>query len=386
MAKVEIKVPSLGESETEATLISWLKQEGDVVAVDEVLAEVESDKITMEITALDPGVLTGISKKVDDLVHPGEVIAYIDVDEKAAKAKPASDSGAAAKKEEAAPEKPIQSKQAAEPEKSVVTEQPVEPEAKKEPEKPVTKVSPARPVTQAVPDEGKLEERVPMTGLRKRIATRLKEAQNTAAILTTFNEVNMQPVMDMRAKYKDSFKSKYDVGLGFMSFFVHACCEALQQFPTVNAFIDGEDVVYRNYFDIGIAVSTDKGLVVPVLRDAGMLGFAEIERRIASFAEKARSGGLMPDDLKGGTFSITNGGVFGSLLSTPILNPPQSAILGMHAIQKRPVAVDDEIVIRPMMYLALSYDHRLIDGRDAVQFLVKVKEMLEYPAAPLLDL
>ncbi len=375
MAKVEIKVPSLGESETEATLISWLKQEGDVVAVDEVLAEVESDKITMEITALDPGVLTGISKKVDDLVHPGEVIAYIDVDEKAA-----------ARKEEATPEKAAKSKKVAEPEKPVETEPPVEPEAKKELEKPVAKVSQARPVTQAATDEGKLEERVPMTGLRKRIAARLKEAQNTAAILTTFNEVNMQPVMDMRAKYKDAFKSKYDVGLGYMSFFVHACCEALQQFPTVNAFIDGEDVVYRNYFDVGIAVSTDKGLVVPVLRDAGILGFAEIERRIAGFAEKARSGGLMPDDLKGGTFSITNGGVFGSLLSTPILNPPQSAILGMHAIQKRPVAVDDEIVIRPMMYLALSYDHRLIDGRDAVQFLVKVKEMLEYPAAPLLDL
>ena len=225
-----------------------------------------------------------------------------------------------------------------------------------------------------------------MSGLRKRIATRLKEAQNTAAMLTTFNEVNMQAVMDMRSKYKDKFTKKHGVGLGFMSFFVKACAHAASQFPAMNAFIDGEEVVYHNYMDVGIAVSTEKGLVVPVLRDAGQMSFAEIEQGIASLADRARDGGLMPDDLKGGTFSITNGGVFGSLLSTPIVNPPQSGILGMHSIQQRPVAENGQVVIRPMMYLALTYDHRLIDGKDAVQFLVAVKSYLEQPGVALLDL
>jgi 2-oxoglutarate dehydrogenase E2 component (dihydrolipoamide succinyltransferase) len=228
-------------------------------------------------------------------------------------------------------------------------------------------------------------ERVPMSRLRKRIATRLKEAQNTAAILTTFNEVNMQYVMDIRNHHKDAFMDKYGAKLGFMSFFVKACVYAASKYPAINAYIDGDDVLYHNYMDVGVAISTKNGLVVPVLRDAGLMSFAEIEQGIVSLANKAREGGLMPDDLKGGTFSITNGGVFGSMLSTPILNTPQSAILGMHTIQKRVVVENDQMVIRPMMYLALSYDHRLIDGKEAVGFLVAVKEALEGFGGTLLD-
>lgn len=383
MADVEIKVPSLGESELEATLISWLKAEGDSVAVDDVLAEIESDKITMEITALDAGTLKTIFKQVDDTVEPGEVVALIDTSVKAAakKEKPAvaeakaeTEPVAEAKKEvEAVAEEVVQKSEA----------------VKSESPKPVAlkpeTVEQKKVVTASAGSE-RLEERVPMNRIRKRIATRLKGAQNTAAMLTTFNEVNMQAVMDLRAKYKEKFKEKHGVNLGFMSFFVKACAHAAAEFPAINAFIDGEEIVYHNYMDVGIAVSTDKGLVVPVLRGAGQLSYAGIEQGVASLAGKARDGGLVPDDLKGGTFSITNGGVFGSLLSTPILNPPQSAILGMHTIQKRPVAENDHVVIRPMMYLALTYDHRLIDGREAVQFLVAVKAYLEQPGMALLDL
>jgi len=372
MADVEIKVPSLGESETEATLISWLKAEGDGVAVDDVLAEIESDKITMEITALDAGVLKKVFKQVDEVVEPGEVIALVDtsvnvtISETKARVenkpeieeKPADEAGTVQKKAEAVVEELLK--------------------------KPVPVDLPA-----VIEREGlseRVEERVAMSGLRKRIGKRLKDAQNTAAMLTTFNEVNMQSVMDLRAKYKEQFKAKHGVNLGFMSFFVKACTHAASQFPAINAYIDGEEIVYHNYMDVGVAVSTEKGLVVPVLRDVGQLSFSAIEQGVASLAVKARDGGLVPDDLKGGTFSITNGGVFGSLLSTPILNPPQSAILGMHTIQKRPVAENDQVVIRPMMYLALTYDHRLIDGRDAVQFLVAVKAYLEQPGLALLDL
>jgi len=380
MADVEIKVPSLGESETEATLVSWLKGEGDAVAVDDVLAEIESDKITMEITALDAGVLKAMHKQAGDTVEPGEVIGLIDTAVAAAKAKAPV----------AAPEEVAGSGSAAAAE--TVAEKRVEPVKKIQPQperrpQPQKSISAAEAQPAEFPgDSGRVEERVAMSGLRKRIAGRLKDAQNTAAMLTTFNEVNMQPVMDLRAKYKEQFKARHDVGLGFMSFFVKACAHAASRFPAMNAFIDGEEIVYHNYMDIGIAVSTERGLVVPVLRDAGRMSFAAIEQGVASLAERAREGGLMPDDLKGGTFSITNGGVFGSLLSTPILNPPQSGILGMHAIQKRPVVENDQIVIRPMMYLALTYDHRLIDGREAVQFLVAVKEYLEQPAVALLDL
>lgn len=385
MADVEIKVPSLGESETEATLVSWLKDEGDPVAVDDVLAEIESDKITMEITALDAGTLKSIHKQVDDVVEPGEVIGLIDTsmikekktsikkEEKAVFAEPETRS-------EAKKEDKKENKEEAKKENTQKVEKIVE--------RTVEKRSNVSPVTQShAPQSGeRIEERVAMSGLRKRIATRLKDAQNTAAMLTTFNEVNLQPVMDLRAKYKEKFQTRHGVGLGFMSFFIKACAYASGQFPAMNAFIDGDEVVYHNYMDIGVAVSTDKGLVVPVLRDAGKMSFADIEQGVASLASRAREGGLMPDDLKGGTFSITNGGVFGSLLSTPIVNPPQSGILGMHAIQQRPVAENGQVVVRPMMYLALTYDHRLIDGSEAVQFLVAVKAYLEQPGVALLDL
>jgi len=370
MADVEIKVPSLGESETEATLISWLKAEGDGVAVDDVLAEIESDKITMEITALDAGMLKKVFKQVDEVVEPGEVIAIID----------SSAKGAISKTK---PEKRVEVEDKPDDEAAAVQKK-----AEAVVEELLKKPKPTK-IPDLIEREGlseRVEERVAMSGLRKRVGKRLKDAQNTAAMLTTFNEVNMQSVMDLRAKYKDQFKAKHGVNLGFMSFFVKACAHAASQFPAVNAYIDGEEIVYHNYMDVGVAVSTEKGLVVPVLRDVGQLSFSVIEQGVSSLAVKARDGGLVPDDLKGGTFSITNGGVFGSLLSTPILNPPQSAILGMHTIQKRPVAENDQVVIRPMMYLALTYDHRLIDGRDAVQFLVAVKAYLEQPGMALLDL
>jgi len=376
MANVEIKVPSLGESENEATLVSWLKAEGDAVAVDDVLAEIESDKITMEITALDAGAMGKLLKQAGDTVAPGEVIGSIDTAKKAAapaktKKKPAIESRAETVRTDEIVVEPVASQP-----------KPAKPTAPAVKDQPKTEL-PSRPVPLS---EGRVEERVAMSGLRKRIAVRLKDAQNTAAMLTTFNEVNMQSVINLRAKHKDKFEKKHGVGLGFMSFFVKACAHAAAKFPAINAFIDGEEIVYHNYMDVGIAVSTNKGLVVPVLRDAGELSFADIEKGIAGLAARGRDGGLMPDDLKGGTFSITNGGVFGSLLSTPIINPPQSAILGMHAIQKRPVVEDDQIVIRPMMYLALTYDHRLIDGKEAVQFLVAVKGYLEQPGVALLDL
>jgi 2-oxoglutarate dehydrogenase E2 component (dihydrolipoamide succinyltransferase) len=377
MANVEIKVPALGESETEATLVSWLKQKGDAIDVDEVIAEVESDKITMEITAFDAGVLKEVRRQAGETVAPGEVIGVIDT-------------SAARPKKAAKAAKPAGKAPAPEPAKPEVRPAP-EPAPEAKPAAPAAKPAPvARMAPKAAPasggGEGRREERLPLSGLRRRTAQRLKQAQNTAAMLTTFNEVNMQPVMDLRARYREAFKARHGVDLGFMSFFVRACAEAARRFPAVNAYIDGDEVVYHNYMDVGVAVSTDKGLVVPVLRDADSIGMAEVELRIADFARRAREGGLSPDDLKGGTFSITNGGVFGSLMSTPILNPPQSAILGMHAIKKRPVVENDAIVIRPMMYLALTYDHRLIDGRDAVQFLVAVKDFLEFPGGALLDL
>jgi len=370
---IEIKVPSLGESESEATLVSWLKSEGDEVLVDDVLAEIESDKITMEITAFEEGVLKSILKEADSMVEPGEVIGVLDTSVKVS-AKPAVK--AATKKPEKAPVKKNKSTT-----KTVTKE-----DAQQKAAAVVEKVKgQASIVVGASELHERSVERVPMSRLRKRIATRLKEAQNTAAMLTTFNEVNMQYVMDMRVQHKDAFMDKYDAKLGFMSFFVKACVYAASKYPAINAYIDGEDVLYHNYMDVGVAVSTKNGLVVPVLKDAGLMSFAEIEAGIVSLATKAREGGLMPDDLKGGTFSITNGGVFGSMLSTPILNTPQSAILGMHTIQKRVVVEHDQMVIRPMMYLALSYDHRLIDGKEAVGFLVTVKAALEGFGGTLLD-
>jgi len=340
----EIKVPSLGESENEATLITWLKDVGDDIHVDDIIAEIESDKITMEITATESGVLSEQLAAEEDTVEPEQVIGLMDTSASVAS-------------------------------KPTVTPPPEKPSAKQE----------STPKSMAQMDDGTntMSEREvirqPMSRVRKRIATHLKHAQNTAAILTTFNEVNMQPIMTMRKQYQDDFTAQFGVKLGFMSFFTKACALACAEFPTVNAYIDGEDVLYHNYIDIGIAVSTDNGLIVPVLRDAGIKSFAEIEQGIIDLATKARDGGLTPDDLQGGTFAITNGGIFGSMLSTPILNTPQSAILGMHTITQRAVVEDDNIVARPMMYLALSYDHRLIDGKDAVQFLVRVKALLETP-------
>jgi 2-oxoglutarate dehydrogenase E2 component (dihydrolipoamide succinyltransferase) len=382
MANVEIKVPALGESETEATLVSWLKQKGDAIEVDEVIAEVESDKITMEITAFEAGVLKEVRHQPGETVTPGQVIGVIDTSAARPRkaTKPVKKAAPVAAK--AAPEPAVAKEKPAAP-------RPETPSAEAQPAAkpaPVARMAPKAPPVAAGDAQGRQEERLPLSNLRRRTAERLKQAQNTAAMLTTFNEVNMQPVMDLRARYREAFKARHGVDLGFMSFFVRACAEAARRFPAVNAYIDGDEVVYHNYMDVGVAVSTDKGLVVPVLRGAESTGMAEIERRIADFAHRAREGGLSPDELKGGTFSITNGGVFGSLMSTPILNPPQSAILGMHAIKKRPVVENDAIVIRPMMYLALTYDHRLIDGRDAVQFLVAVKDFLEYPGGVLLDL
>lgn len=372
--EIEIKVPSLGESETEATLIAWLKQEGDMVAVDDVLAEIESDKITMEITALDHGVLTKVLKKVDDIVEPGEIIAYID---------DSASSGSSSETVEVKPDVTDQvvEEVASEPE---LVERVVEPEAVES--KPEAIEVANDPAVNQAGQAGRHEERVPMSRLRRRIAERLKSAQNTAAMLTTFNEVNLQSVIDLRQRYGKSFQDSHGVKLGYMSFFVQAVCHAISKYPALNAYIEGEEIVYHDYVDVGVAVSTDKGLVVPVLRNAHLMSLAEIEKGILDLAEKARSGGLTPDDLKGGTFSITNGGIYGSMLSTPILNPPQSGILGMHNIQKRAVVEADQIVIRPMMFLALSYDHRLIDGADAVRFLVAVKEALEYPASLTLDI
>ncbi len=373
---IEIKVPSLGESENQATLVSWLKSVGDEVQVDDVLAEIESDKITMEITAFEAGVLKAVYKEADSIVEPDEVIGLLDTSVKVEKPqKNKSNQGKTTKADQAKKHKEenndtLTSRDAVKKAESIV-------KSMKE------KVS--SPSKQDVTTAERIEDRIPMSRLRKRIATRLKEAQNTAAMLTTFNEVNMQAVMDMRNTYKDDFMDKHGIKLGFMSFFIKACAYASSKYPVINAYIDGEDVVYHNYMDMGVAVSTDKGLVVPVLRDVGMMSFADIERGVSALAGKARNGGLMPDDLKGGTFSITNGGVFGSMLSTPILNTPQSAILGMHSIQKRAVVEHDQIVIRPMMYLALSYDHRLIDGKDAVGFLVAVKEALEGFGGILLD-
>ncbi|HKJ84143.1 MAG TPA: 2-oxoglutarate dehydrogenase complex dihydrolipoyllysine-residue succinyltransferase [Mariprofundaceae bacterium] len=394
---IEIKVPSLGESESEATLVAWEKQVGDAVIEDDVLAEIESDKITMEITAFENGVLKEIRKQAGETVEPGEVVGLIEAGAAPAKKEEKKASKAAKVELEPKAGATVKSVESGAGKKMVAEAEP-KPEAKPEaraeeklaeekPEEKKLKVAPKpAPKAGAEPSGDLVEERVPMSRLRRTIAKRLKDAQNTAAMLTTFNEVNMQPVMDLRSKYRDAFKKKHGVDLGFMSFFIRASIVGLKKFPAVNACIDGDDIVYRNHFNIGVAVSTEKGLVVPVIRDAGRMSMADIERAVAEYAGKAREGGLLPDDLKAGTFSITNGGVFGSLLSTPILNPPQSGILGMHKIEKRPVVENDQIVIRPMMYLALSYDHRLIDGREAVQFLVTVKDVLEYPAAMLLDL
>jgi 2-oxoglutarate dehydrogenase E2 component (dihydrolipoamide succinyltransferase) len=392
---IEVKVPVLPESVEDAIIASWYKQPGETVRRDDKLVDLETDKVVLEVPAPVDGTLKEIKAEEGATVLSNDLLAIIE--EGAVAPEPEAELEIEAK---AADEAPGPARAATPPAAKAATEEPAKlsPAARRVAEE--GKVDPASvsgtgrggritkgDVINFIKDGGsRQEERVKMTRLRSRIAERMKDAQNTAAILTSFNEVDLKAVMDLRRKYKEQFIARHDIKLGLMSFFVKACCDALRKFPTVNASIDGDEIVYHNYQDVGIAVSTERGLMVPVIRNAENMGLAEIEHAIAHFAGKARDGSIALEDLQGGTFTITNGGVFGSLVSTPLLNPPQSAILGMHTIKERPVVVDGEIVARPMMFLALSYDHRIIDGKDAVQFLVAVKETLEDPARLLLGL
>ncbi|MEN3363646.1 MAG: hypothetical protein V7606_920 [Burkholderiales bacterium] len=416
MAILEVKVPQLSESVAEATLLQWHKKVGEAVARDENLIDIETDKVVLELPAPNAGVITEILKGDGSTVVAGEVIAKIDTEAKAAAVAPVATAAPAEAKAPVAAAAvassasssvamPAAAKIMADNNMSAdqvsgtgkggrVTKGDVLNviENKATPAAPSTPAAPAKPALQAVAAPvsvnlaGRPEERVPMSRLRARIAERLLQSQSTNAILTTFNEVNMAPVMELRNKYKDKFEKEHGVKLGFMSFFVKAAVAALKKYPILNASVDGNDIVYHGYFDIGIAVGSPRGLVVPILRDADQLSIADIERKIAEFGQKAKDGKLTLDDLSGGTFSISNGGVFGSMLSTPIINPPQSAILGVHATKDRPVVENGQIVIRPINFLAMSYDHRIIDGREAVLGLVAMKEALEDPARLLLDL
>ncbi|MGO4740525.1 2-oxoglutarate dehydrogenase complex dihydrolipoyllysine-residue succinyltransferase [Bosea sp. 2KB_26] len=406
----EIRVPTLGESVSEATIGKWFKKPGEAVKADEPLVELETDKVTLEVNAPSAGVLGEIVAKEGETVGVNALLGSISAGDGAAAAAPAkpvpaaeapkpaaAPAAAAAPATKAADSGPAVARLAAEsgvdPAKVAATGK----------DGRVTKgdmlaaiatgsaaaAAPAAPVqvrAPSAPDDASREERVKMTKLRQTIARRLKEAQNTAAMLTTFNEVDMSAVMALRNQYKDVFEKKHGVKLGFMGFFVKACVQALKEIPSVNAEIDGTDIVYKNYYHIAVAVGTDKGLVVPVVRDADQLSIAGVEKEIGVLGKKARDGALKIEDMQGGTFTISNGGVYGSLMSTPILNAPQSAILGMHKIQERPMVVGGQIVVRPMMYLAVSYDHRIIDGKEAVTFLVRIKEALEDPARLVLDL
>lgn len=406
---VEVKVPQLSESVSEGTLLAWHKKEGDFVAAEENLVDLETDKVVLEITAPNAGVIKQIVCKDQETVVADQLLAVIDTEAKAeakpsaevvpiaqVESKPAVQEQAAAAASSAVRAGPATRKRAREKQVdlgSVEGSGPRSTITMADVEAPVDERIPAAasiPVAASIPATGDVgdreEQRVPMSRLRARIAERLKQAQETAAILTTFNEVDMKPVMELRGRYQDRFVKEYGVKLGFMSFFTKAVIEALKKFPILNASVDGEDIIYHGYYDIGIAVGGPRGLVVPILRNADRQSFADIEKNINLFGSKARDGKLSMDDLLGGTFTISNGGIFGSMLSTPILNPPQSAILGMHKIQERPVVENGQIVIRPMMYLALSYDHRIIDGHDAVLFLVAVKEALEDPSRMLLQI
>jgi 2-oxoglutarate dehydrogenase E2 component (dihydrolipoamide succinyltransferase) len=387
---IEVKVPVLPESVEDATIATWHKKPGDTVRRDENLVDLETDKVVLEVPAPADGTVKEIRVEQGTTVHSDEVIAVIE--EGAVEKAPEPDAAEPAPKpvSEPAPAKQSKSRDTAAPKLSPSARR-VADEGNVDPRQ-VAGTGRGGRVTKGdvlaflTGGGSRQEERVKMTRLRSRIAERMKEAQNTAAILTTFNEVDLRAVMDLRRRYQEEFTRKHGIKLGLMSFFIKACCDALRKFPVVNASIEGDEIVYHNYQDIGIAVSTERGLMVPIIRNAENLGLAELELAIAEFAEKAREGSIALEDLQGGTFSITNGGVFGSLLSTPLLNPPQSAILGMHTIKERPVVVDGEIAVRPMMYLAVSYDHRIIDGRDSVQFLVAVKNALEDPARLLLDI
>jgi 2-oxoglutarate dehydrogenase E2 component (dihydrolipoamide succinyltransferase) len=408
MAK-EIRVPALGESVSEATIAKWFRDVGDSVNVDEPLVELETDKVTVEVPSPASGKLSSISAKAGATVNVGALLGAIEEGVAASTASAKAATAAPAKTAE-----PVKADQQLSPAvrkiaaenkidvaaisgsgkdgrvtKGDVLEMLAKPVREEKPAPTTQPVAPPQPMAvraPSLPSDAAREERVRMSRLRQTIARRLKDAQNVAAMLTTFNEVDMTAVMDLRAHYKDVFEKKHGVKLGFMSFFVKAVIQSLKDIPAVNAEIDGEDIVYKNYYNIGVAVGTDKGLVVPVIRDADRMSFAVIEKTIADFGKKARDGQLQITDMQGGTFTISNGGIYGSLMSTPILNAPQSGILGMHKIQERPVAANGQIVIRPMMYLALSYDHRIVDGKEAVTFLVRVKEGLEDPQRALLDL
>ncbi len=424
MAQIEVKVPQLSESVAEATLLQWHKKVGDAVARDENLVDIETDKVVLELPAPSAGVIVEIKKGDGATVVADEVIATIDTEAKAGAAAPQ----AAAPAQAPAPAQPAAPAQAAAPAAGGATGGPAMPAAAKllaekgiDPSQvagtgrdgritkgdalaataqpaaatpsalPAVNAPAALPVARAPVNlngllEGRAEQRVPMSRLRQRVAERLLQSQQTNAILTTFNEVNMQPVMSLRKKYQEKFEKEHGVRLGFMSFFVKAAVHALKKFPIVNASIDGNDIVYHGYFDIGVAVGSPRGLVVPVIRNADQLSFHQIEQTIADFGKRAQAGKIGIEELSGGTFSISNGGVFGSMLSTPIINPPQSAILGVHATKERPVVENGQVVIRPINYLALSYDHRIIDGREAVLFLVAIKDALEDPSRLLLDL
>ncbi len=404
---IDVKVPQLSESVAEATLVSWHKQEGEAVARDENLIDIETDKVVLELPAPEAGVLVKILKGNGETVVAGEVIAQLDTEAKAAAGAPATAAAVPQKLTSAptaaAPAGPAARKLMAEKgldaagiegsgrggrvTKADVMEsqRPAAPPVSAAPPRPAL-AQPVAPVNVDNIVGERTEQRVPMSRLRARVAERLVQSQSTAAILTTFNEVNMAPVMELRNKYKDKFEKEHGVKLGFMSFFVKAAVAALKKYPVLNASIDGNDIVYHGYFDIGIAVGSPRGLVVPILRDADQLTLAEIEKKIAEFGAKAKDGKLSIEELTGGTFSISNGGVFGSMLSTPIINPPQSAILGIHATKDRAVVENGQIVIRPMNYLAMSYDHRIIDGREAVLGLVTMKEALEDPARLLLEI
>ena len=381
---IEIRVPSLGESVAEATLGSWLKQPGQAVANGEPLCELETDKVNLEVPAPGAGSLTELLAEVGATVAPGALLAMFEegaASEAGEVSAPTVAASVATDIEHAPSARKILAEKGVDPTAVAGTGR----------DGRITKadaLAAALPVSAPAETEAQeaSETRVPMTRLRQTIARRLKQAQDTAAILTTFNEVDMSEAMALRATHRDAFETKHGARLGFMGFFVKACVQALKEIPAVNAEIDGTDIVYRNRYDIGVAVGTPTGLVVPVVRNCDRLGFAEIEKAIAAYGAKARDGALEMADLTGGTFTISNGGVYGSLMSTPILNPPQSGILGMHKIQERPVALRGEVVIRPMMYLALSYDHRIVDGREAVTFLVRVKECVENPSRLLLDL
>lgn len=391
---VEIKVPQLGESVSEATVARWMKKVGEAVSMDEAIVELETEKVTMEVTAPSSGVLQAIASEQGATVGVGDLLGKIDPKGAASAPQAAAPAASPASSQASAPAAPkiavqnIQGPALAPSAQKLAAERGIDGSQISGSGKDgrVTKGDVLNYTPASSAPRAKMEERVKMTRLRAKIAQRLKDAQNTAAILTTFNEIDMSAVINLRNQMKDVFEKKHGIKLGFMSFFLKAAVAALKEYPAVNAEIDGQDIVYKNYYDISVAVSSPQGLVVPVVRGVDQMSFAEIEGAILDLGKKAKDGKLTMEDMMGGTFTVSNGGVFGSLMSTPIINPPQSGILGMHKTQNRPVAVGDKIEIRPMMYVALSYDHRIIDGREAVSFLVRIKECIEDPQRMLLDI